>query len=196
MLELDRSQTLQAVLRERLPAGRVPRRGVGPRRRAGRYFGTTGLKSHCQGRGGQAGGRRRYRGHDSPRSEIMPLARTWNAEPSVTPSCAPHSTAMFMFNPGNGTFEADAGYQDGSMRRFRSMGQGDLAAFAKGAAGIFFIPDPPGDPEGSHPERDARHFGEVASAFKRHGIDLESIARKVSSRGTTTTCSCCGHKRE
>ena len=115
---------------------------------------------------------------------------------SVVLACeACNRTAMFMFNPGNGTFDAEAGHLDGFMSVFRPMGQGKLATFVKGAAGIFFMPDPPGDPEGSHPERDARHFGEVASAFKRHGIDLESIARKVSSRGTTTTCSCCGHER-
>ena len=149
MLELDRSQTLQAVLRERLPAGRVPHRGVGPRRRAGRYFGTTGLKSHCQGRGGQAGGRRRYRGHDSPRSEIMPLARTWNAEPSVTPSCAPHSTAMFMFNPRNGTFEADAGYLDGSMRRFRPAGRGTWPRSPRGRRESFSCRIPRGTRTGT-----------------------------------------------
>ena len=102
-------------------------------------------------------------------------------------------TAMFMFNPGNGTFEAEAGYLDGFMRVFRPVGQKELTAFAKGAAGIFFVPDPPGDPDGDHPERDARRFGAVVAAFKCYGLDVESIARKVQSKGTTGTCSCCGH---
>ena len=113
---------------------------------------------------------------------------------SVVLACeACNRTAMFTFNPGNGTFEAEAGYLDGFMRVFRPMGQGELATFAKGAAGVFFIPDPPGDPDGDHPERDTRRFLEVVAAFRRHGVDVESIARKVSSRGTTGTCSCCEH---
>ena len=68
-----------------------------------------------------------------------------------------------------------------------------VAEFLDTSIQVIFIPDPPGDPKGKHPEKDALRIFELMTVIKQNGFDVLSRATKVNSTGSATTCSCCGH---
>ena len=102
-------------------------------------------------------------------------------------------TASFKFSSTRDEFDPVVGLLGSPLRRRDSVKPVKLVTLVRGFAHMFAVPDPPGDPAGDSPDRDARRFGEIMAIFKQHGFNVESVAKKVSSSGVSVKCSCGRH---
>lgn len=102
------------------------------------------------------------------------------------------------YNIGTKGFDVTIGFENSYVEdaenKTKRISIKKMADFLTNNIRVKIIPDPPGDPNGSQPEEDAKRFFILTNLLMQNGFDLLANSQKFDSTNTTTTCSCCGGK--